>query len=228
MTNPSGTQPTGAPELSRRLPIVEDRSTRKRRAIMEAATTLFLQRGYQGTSVDQIAALAEVSKPTVYRFFADKEQLLTEIVLETLDRRGNGFRTQVAALTQSNDLSLDLQSLARYYTVVVTQPSGLALRRLVIGASHQLPELAQAYYDRAQETTLQALASVFRQLAARGLLKIDDPMTAASHFAFLVLGRALDKSLFSPAKPFTDTELEGQADAGVTAFLAVYGTSTPR
>jgi len=96
------------------------------------------------------------------------------------------------------------------------------------GASHQLPELAQSYYERAQQTTLEALASVFGQLAARGLLKIDDPMTAASHFAFLVLGRALDKSLFSAAKPFTDTELEGQADAGVTAFLTAYGTITPR
>lgn len=227
MTDSSDIPPTCALEPSRRPPVVVDRSTRRRRAVMEAATTLFLQRGYLGTSVDQIAALAEVSKPTVYRFFADKEQLLTESVLGTLDRRGNPFRAELVALAQTNDLGTDLRSLARDYIKIVTQPSGLALRRLVIGASHQLPELAQAYYVHAQEQTLAALADVFGQLAARGVLELDEPMTAASHFAFLVLGRALDKSLFTPEQPFTDAQLERQADAGVTAFLAAYGYSTP-
>ena len=228
MTDPSEIQPTGTLELSRRPAIVEDRSTRKRRAIMQAATTLFLQHGYLGTSVDQIAALAAVSKPTVYRFFADKEQLLTAIVLGALERRGDPFRSELAALAQSHDPGSELRSLARGYIKIVTQPSGVALRRLVIGASHQLPQLAQTYYERAQQQTLGALANAFEQLAARGQLEIQDAMTAASHFAFLVLGRALDKSLFSPETPFTDTELERQADAGVSAFLTAYGTTTPR
>jgi TetR/AcrR family transcriptional repressor of mexJK operon len=51
----------------------EGRSARKRRAILEAATTVFLDTGYQGSSVDQIAAQAAVSKQTVYKHFADKE-----------------------------------------------------------------------------------------------------------------------------------------------------------
>jgi TetR/AcrR family transcriptional regulator, mexJK operon transcriptional repressor len=55
----------------------EGRSARKRRAIMEAATTVFLGKGYLGTSMDEIAALAAVSKQTVYKHFADKEGLFT-------------------------------------------------------------------------------------------------------------------------------------------------------
>jgi TetR/AcrR family transcriptional repressor of mexJK operon len=201
-----------------------DRSAHKQRAITDAATTLFLQRGYMGTSVDQIAALAAVSKPTVYRFFADKEHLLTEIVLGTLDRRGDPFRARLTALADADDLKSELPGLARDYIKVVTQPAGLALRRLVIGASHQLPKLAQAYYERAQEQTLGVLAEVFAQLAQRGLLELDEPLEAASHFAFLVLGRALDQSLFCPGTPFSDAELERQADSGVAAFLSIYGT----
>ncbi len=208
--------------------LVEGRSARKRRAVLEAATTLFLQHGYLGTSIDQIAALAEVSKPTVYRFFSDKEHLLTEIVLGTLDQRGDPFRAQLAALARSDDLGPDLRRLARDYITVVTQPGGLALRRLVIGASHQLPELAHDYYERAQEKTLNALAEVFDQLATRGLLQIGDPMLAASQFAFLVLGRALDKSLFWPQQPFSDAELEAQADAGVSAFLTICASEDAR
>ncbi len=57
------------------------RSARKRQAIMEAATALFLRDGYRNTSMDQVAADAAVSKQTVYKHFADKEQLFREIVL---------------------------------------------------------------------------------------------------------------------------------------------------
>ena len=52
-----------------------DRSGRKRGAVTEAATSLFLSKGYDGTTMDEVAALAGVSKPTLYRYFADKEQL---------------------------------------------------------------------------------------------------------------------------------------------------------
>src|SRR5580700_10175835 len=70
---------TNPPEPAR--PHEEGRSARKRRAIMDAATTLFLRNGYQGTSMDEIAALAAVSKQTVYKNFADKQQLFSHIVL---------------------------------------------------------------------------------------------------------------------------------------------------
>ena len=63
----------------------ERRSTRKRAAILEAATTVFLSSGYLGTSMDEIAALARVSKQTVYKHFADKERLFSEIVTATVD-----------------------------------------------------------------------------------------------------------------------------------------------
>lgn len=204
-------------------PVLPDRSARKRRAIVEAATALFLQHGYPGTSMDQIAATAAVSKPTVYRFFADKEQLFTEIVLGTLDQAGQPFRARLAALAGTGQLTEDLRQLARDYLATVIQPPVLQLRRLVIGASPYLPAVAQAYYQRAPEQTLQALAGCFEQLAGRGLLRISDPPAAAAHFAFLVLGRALDKSLFCGDAPFAAAELTAQADAGVAAFLAAYG-----
>lgn len=188
-------------------PVLPDRSARKRRAIVEAATALFLQHGYPGTSMDQIAATAAVSKPTVYRFFADKEQLFTEIVLGTLDQAGQPFRDRLAALAGTEQLTDDLRELARRYLATVTQPQVLQLRRLVIGASPYLPAVAQAYYEQAPEQTLQALAGCFGQLADRGLLQLSDPSAAAGHFAFLVLGRALDKSLFCGDASFSAAEL---------------------
>jgi TetR/AcrR family transcriptional regulator, mexJK operon transcriptional repressor len=204
-------------------PVLADRSARKRRAVVEAAMTLFLRHGYPGTSMDQIAALAAVSKPTVYRFFADKEQLFTEIVLGTLDQAGGPFRARLAVLAGTQQVGEDLRQLARDYLATVIQPPVLQLRRLVIGASPYLPEVAQAYYERAPEQTMSALAGCFERLAGRGLLRVPDPPAAAAHFAFLVLGRALDKSLFCGDAPFSAAELAAQADAGVAVFLAAYG-----
>jgi TetR/AcrR family transcriptional regulator, mexJK operon transcriptional repressor len=209
-------------------PVIEDRSTRKRRAIVEAATALFLQRGYLGTSVDQIADFAQVSKPTVYKFFSDKEQLFTEIVLGTLDRAGGPFRAELGQLAETGQIAEDLRQLARRYLATVTQPAVLQLRRLVIGASHHLPALASAYYQQAPELTMRALAGCFEQLASRGLLQMDDAEAGAAHFAFLVLGRALDKSLFCGDSPFSDAELAAQADAGVSVFLAAYASEGQR
>jgi TetR/AcrR family transcriptional repressor of mexJK operon len=213
----------GGPGRRPAQPVIEDRSTRKRRAVVEAATALFLRHGYLGTSIDQIAALAAVSKPTVYRFFADKEQLFTEIVLGVLDRAGDPFRVEVSSLAGTENLASDLRRLAHQYLDTVMQPVVLQLRRMVIGSSPQLPDLARAYYERAPEQTIRALARCFEQLAERGLLHLDDPLTAAGHFAFLVLGRALDKSLFCGDTPFSGTEIAAQADAGASAFLAAYG-----
>jgi TetR/AcrR family transcriptional repressor of mexJK operon len=226
MTHPSRLPQTSArPDPARGRQEPESRSARKRRAIAEAATALFLRHGYLGTSMDQIAVFAAVSKPTVYKFFPDKEQLLTAIVLETLDHAGTPFLDGLARLAGTDQLADDLRQLARRYLVTVTQPPVLQLRRLVIGASHQLPGLARTYYERAPEQTLRALADCFRQLGDRGLLRIPDPETAASHFAFLVLGRALDKSMFCGDQPFSPGELAAQADAGAAAFLAAYGPS---
>jgi TetR/AcrR family transcriptional repressor of mexJK operon len=47
-------------------PIPESRSVRKRRAILDAATKVFLAEGFAGASMDAIATAAGVSKPTVY------------------------------------------------------------------------------------------------------------------------------------------------------------------
>lgn len=149
-------------------------------------------------------------------------------MLSALDRAGSPFRAEVSALAGTEDLPADLRRLARQYLATVTQPVVLQLRRMVIGSSPQLPDLARAYYKRAPEQTIRALARCFERLAGRGLLTLDDPDLAASHFAFLVLGRALDKSLFCGDRPFSDAELTAQADAGASAFLDVYGRGGSR
>ena len=113
-------------------------STRKRTAIVDAATTTFLRKGYLGTSMDEIAALAGVSKQTVYKHFADKERLFSEVVISTVDEASDPVHDEVLDLRDSGDLEADLRDLARRQLTLVMQPQLMQLRRLVIAEARPL------------------------------------------------------------------------------------------
>jgi TetR/AcrR family transcriptional repressor of mexJK operon len=207
---------------TRAAPPEEGRSAQKRKAILEAATAAFLRNGYLGTSMDEIAAEAEVSKQTVYRQFADKESLFTEIVLGTIDQVGEPFFGGIESLDGSDDLGADLREIAGQLTGILT-PQLLQLRRLVIGEAGRFPDLGRAYYERGPGRSTGLLASRFRSLAEKGLLRVDDPDLAAEHFNWLVLSTPLNHAMFSVEVNFTPAELERYADEAVRVFLAAYG-----
>jgi TetR/AcrR family transcriptional regulator, mexJK operon transcriptional repressor len=201
----------------------EPRSARKHRAILDAATTAFLRNGYRGTSMDEIAALAAVSKQTVYKHFADKESLFSEIVTGTVNEVSDPVYDKVLKLEDSGDVEADLRGLARELLRMVMQPRILQLRRLVIGEAGRFPELGRVFYERGPGRTIAALSTVFERLAERGVLELDDPWLTAAHFNWLVMSVPLNRAMFlgedqSPSR----AELNRYADAGVRAFLAAY------
>jgi TetR/AcrR family transcriptional repressor of mexJK operon len=203
------------------------RSARKRLTILSAGRDLFLSNGYQGTSVDQIAASAEVSKQTVYKHFGDKRELLLSIVNEALDGTVTPFRERIAALAGTTDLEADLTALAADYLRAVLQEPVVQLRRLVVGEANRIPELAQLYYNEAPARTLAAFADCFTALHSRGLLRIPEPAVAAEHFAFLIVGRPIDQALFDGGpQVLAGIDVERHVRAGMRVFLAAYGSHT--
>jgi TetR/AcrR family transcriptional regulator, mexJK operon transcriptional repressor len=184
--------------------------------------TLFLRNGYLGTSMDEIAAQAGVSKQTVYTHFADKEQLFTDLVRGNTDNAEEFVAAMKLSLPETTSLEKDLKELARRYVTTVIQPRVLQLRRLVIGESGRFPELARTYYERVPAHVISTLAASLQLLADRGLLRLDDPLLAANHFAWLILAPPLDRSMFCGDDCFTTAELRRFADAGVRVFLAAY------
>jgi TetR/AcrR family transcriptional regulator, mexJK operon transcriptional repressor len=203
------------------------RSARKRQTILSAGRDLFLSNGYQGTSVDQIAASAEVSKQTVYKHFGDKHELLLAIVNHALDSRVTPFLKRIRALADTAHLEADLTALAADYLRAVLQEPVVQLRRLVVGEANRVPELAQLYYDQAPARTLAAFAECFSVLHDRGLLRVPEPADAAEHFAFLVVGRCIDQALFCGGPDvLASVDVGSHVRAGVRVFLAAYQIHT--
>lgn len=200
------------------------RAARKRRTILDAAETLFLRNGYRGTSIDEIAALAAVSKPTVYKHFADKERLFTEIVVSTVDEASDPVYDEVRELEDSGDVGADLRDLARRQLAVVMQPRLMQLRRLVIGEVGRFPELGRTFYERGPGRTTAVLADAFDRLAERGVLELQDPLLAAAHFNWLIMSAPMNRAmLLGHDEPPAPAELDRYADSGVQVFLAAYG-----
>jgi TetR/AcrR family transcriptional repressor of mexJK operon len=200
-------------------------SALKREAITEAATRLFLDQGFGGTSMNQIAAAASVSKQTVYKQFTDKQQLLSDIVLGITRRAGEITTTMQSMFDEIVDLEPGLNALARRYASAVLHPEVLRLRRLVVCEAVRFPDLAQAYYEHAPKRGLEAVATGLGQLAERELLRIEDVSAAASHFAYLILGPLIDKAMFLPEAIISDAEISYWAAAGVATFINAYGTA---
>ncbi|HEY7633802.1 MAG TPA: TetR/AcrR family transcriptional regulator [Thermoleophilaceae bacterium] len=205
-------------------PSGDTRSNRKRKAILDAASRVFLSKGYLGTSMDEIAALAGVSKQTVYKHFADKEGLFNEIVVSTVNEASDPVQQEVQSLADSGDLEADLRDLARRELATVMQPRLMQLRRLVIGEVGRFPALGKAFYEQGPARTMDGLASAFERLAERGVLELDDPRAAASHFNWLVMSAPINQAmLLGRDKPPKKAELDRYVDDGVRVFLAAYG-----
>lgn len=201
-------------------PSPESRSARKHRAIMEAATTMFLSRGYLGTSMDEIAAMAAVSKRTVYHHFAEKERLFTEIVLAATDQVDELVQLVSGSLNDTQDVATDLNELARQLLSALMQPRMLQLRRLIIANADLFPELGRTWYERGFDRVLATLGNHFQRLTAQGLLRTEDPLLAAHHFAGLLLWIPMNQAMFTgDYRPKTDAELARYADQAVRAFM---------
>jgi TetR/AcrR family transcriptional repressor of mexJK operon len=203
---------------------LDPRIARSRAVIVAAASEHFLRHGYVGASVDDIAAAARVSKRTVYNIFGGKEQLFREILADAFAVAGQFSAEVVSTLADTDDVETELKAIAVELAGSVLSRRVVRLRRLLIGEAERFPELARAYYQRAPDRVMAALADAMASLGKRGLLSVDDPRQASEHFAFLILGAPLDRALFSP----TDDDAFTGADKrrvrnSVDVFLRAYG-----
>lgn len=200
------------------------RASRKRRAIAEAASRVFIRDGFAGASVDEIAAEAGVSKPTVYAYFGNKESLFHTMLATILQEALADMPTPLEApFDETNDLARELADYARRWLAVLLRPQILALRRLVLGEVERFPDLGRVWYESGPGRVDRALAQQFARLAERGKVRAPDPALAAQHFGHLVAGPPQTLLLFRARDALSEQEIDRFIDAGVAVFLAAYG-----
>lgn len=208
---------------ARRRPRADDpRVVRSRAAVVDAARTLFLRKGYASTTMEEIAAAAGLTKRTLYNNYADKPALFTQIVTETIavaETFARGLHAEFTAGVTAANLHDRLDDLARRMALGIMRPEVIALRRLLIGEAREFPALGATYYDRAPGQVLDALAAGFDHLRRARLLRVTDARIAASQFAYLVVGEPLDRAMLFGTLP-PKAHVIACAREGVRTFLA--------
>lgn len=159
----------------------------KRSAILEAAKTLFLRHGYDGSSMDAIAAEAGVSKLTVYNHFTDKETLFSAAVKAKCEAQ---IPDLLFELPPTAPIATVLCNIARAFHTLINSCESIELHRVMINLSGQDAKLSNLFFEAGPQQLLDDMARLLGQASAAGKLKIEDPHTAADQFFCLVKGSA--------------------------------------
>jgi AcrR family transcriptional regulator len=169
------------------------RAQQTRQRLRETAQALFLQQGYQATSVDVILAAAGIaSRETFYRHYAGKENLFVD-VLSHLTMERPGFSEKVAALPAVRDLTTlrhALTTLARELQLVMSQPEYQALMRITIAEAPRFPQLGSLFFAAIPHQVLSLIMTLLREARGQEIIAEVD---------FEALARALLGGLLSYA-----------------------------
>ena len=151
----------------------EQQREAKRNAVLQAAAQLFNERGFHATSLDDIAARLNVSKPTLYYYVKNKDEILLQCVSQGLTMMLEGIAASRAAGGKAID---QLMTCMQVYARIVTQDFGMCLIRV---GDEQVPPESRKELRRLKS----AIDQEFRRLVAEGvqegsLAPCDPKMTA--------------------------------------------------
>jgi AcrR family transcriptional regulator len=156
---------------------------RRHRGLLATAFRLFLERGWDGVSVEQISRQSGVAKGFIYARYPDKAALLAGAIERLME---DAIGTLQVAEPVPQDVEEGLFAFGRKLLDLVLQPEALAFHRQFIAEAPRFPQLAKRFVERSR--LIGMIVEVLAAYAARGTLELDDARLAAEHFVILVVG----------------------------------------
>lgn len=184
--------------------------------ILPVAERCFIANGFDGCSVDAIAAEVGVSKRDIYRCYPSKAALFAAVVDNVFKKSARGTITVPARHTAG--VRKTLLQFARALLKAFVDEDNLGLFRAIIGTCRHLPQLA-ATLQQIRTTRSEPVATYFRELAERGEIAVHDPAFAAIRFGSIAI--AGSRYLLGARLPSL-REQEQLAEAAVDFYLGGY------
>src|SRR4029078_2158179 len=158
--------------------VVTDEDSSKRRQILAGARKVFMDLGFDGASMNEIARSAGVSKGTLYVYFADKNRLFEAIVEQEAFEQGK----VVFDLDPARDAETTLREFGQAYIMLLCRPGGGSAIRTVMAIAERMPGGGRRFYEDVLEKTINLLGEHLRRHVRRDDLAIDNRHLAASQF----------------------------------------------
>ncbi|MHC5264318.1 TetR/AcrR family transcriptional regulator [Streptomyces sp. UC4497] len=193
----------------------------KREAITTAATELFLERGYDGTSLARIAEAAGVSKSTLFKQFPTKAALFEAIVTESWQRDAG----DAAARPRTGDLRSGLTTIGHRYADLIGRPGMAALFRIVIAELPRFPELGRMQFELGKLPYFTSVQDYLESEHEAGNADVPDATGAANQFLGMIANYVLwPRMLLTDWDP-TASDVHDAVEQAVQTMLARYAPS---
>jgi AcrR family transcriptional regulator len=163
-----------------------DEAEQRRALVLDQALEVFLERGYEGATVDLIAAAAGASKRTLYAHYGDKTALFKAAVQRAIELYT--VDPDPLSIAESDDIEETLVALGRMRLAHVISPVGMRLQRILNAEAYRFPEIFNWASEQGSRPMNLLLAQVLRRHAAAGRIEVESPERAAVAFLSMVVG----------------------------------------
>jgi AcrR family transcriptional regulator len=200
------------------LRLAGDEDNSKRRQILNGASKVFMDLGFDGASMGEIARAAGVSKGTLYVYFADKNRLFEAIVEEeTIEQSKVAFN-----FDPERDVPTALREFGQAYIQLLCRPGGGSAIRTVMAIAERMPEVGRRYYAHVLEKTIGRLAAYLETRVQAGEVAIDDCTLAASQFMLMCQASLFLPFIFQAAPAPSEQRITQVVESATRMFLAAY------
>lgn len=197
------------------------KSEEKRLNVLEAATELFIDFGYAGVSMDQIAERAGVSKQTLYSHFGAKADLF----VSAIEHKCIQYELSADFILDEKPVKDVLLSLAQHLIALLLSPEGVKMHRLCCTEAEQHPEVSTLFYDAGPSYLIDILANYLERQNQAGLLQIEDTRFASCQFLFMVKGETQMRAVFNCEDAIALARQDAYIENCVELFLRGYAVS---
>lgn len=192
-----------------------EEAKKRHEKLLEVALDMFLERGFDETTVEDIATVARMSKRTVYARYANKDELFVAAVHLARERYTISFEELEAQ--ESDNLESTLKAVAHRRFENLAGPVGQKLFRVLTTQAYRFPDLALSTFNQGAEPAFEHLIKVFARFEAKGEIQIEDHRKTAAVFLSMALGPA--SRIITTGNQLSKTEFEESIDFSVRLFL---------
>lgn len=205
-----------APERSKS----ELRTERLIERLLDAATQFFMEKGFDATSIGEIAKQAHASKETFYRYFPIKEELFQAVLL----RSGKHINDELTSVLLSHDPpGKALVAFGELVLSLLLAPEAISLHRILAMEKGRFPEAVKSFHEQGPARVHAALSGYIEEQVKKGRLREMNPDVGARQFFDLVVPEFMfGVNLHSRPAP-TKAEMQQRVKEAIDCFLHGYG-----
>ncbi|MEO8319513.1 MAG: TetR/AcrR family transcriptional regulator [Bradyrhizobium sp.] len=199
-------------------PAAAEEDSAKRRQILDGARKVFMDLGFDGASMNEIARAAGVSKGTLYVYFADKNRLFEAIV----QQEGLAHGQVVFNFDPGRDVETTLREFGKTYIELVCRPGGGSAIRTVMAIAERMPDVGRRYYENVLEKTINRLADYLQAHVGPNDLAIENCQLAASQFHQMCQASLFLPFVFQAAPAPSPERIAEVVESATRMFMAAY------